>query len=177
MNRRIAVVWLLATASQLAVLAGAFAEWSARARETDSARARLAVLHAQASERRTLLAASPRGPMLQGPPPGPLAPRVTGCLEAAGVAASALDSLSGEAESSLGGEVKRRRATLSLAPLTLPQMGAFLDAWRTRQAEWTPVAIDLAPISGERTRPGADLPLRAQLVLEVVYLDEKEPHP
>lgn len=87
--------------------------------------------------------------------------------------------------------LKRQRATFTLAPITLPQLGAFLDAWRTREPNWIVATIDVAPEPGRlenQTPPtkdletagrkteagdvGGDLPLRAVLTLDAVYLDD-----
>lgn len=103
-------------------------------------------------------------------PRGGLTPRVTGALERAGLPASALASLSPEAESQLGGQpglrVSRRRATLTLSGVTLPQVGRFLDAWRSAEPAWTPASIDLSPAGGKVPEVGGDLPLRAVITIE-----------
>jgi hypothetical protein len=76
------------------------------------------------------------------------------------------------------GELKRQRATFTLVPITLPQLGAFLDAWRQREPYWTVASIDVGPEpirqneNGGAAAAGRDLPLRAVLTLEAIYLDE-----
>lgn len=102
---------------------------------------------------------------------GGLTPRVTSALERAGLPASSLASLSPEAESQLAGQtglrVSRRRATLTLSGVTLPQVGRFLDAWRSTEPAWTPASIDLSPVGGKAPEAGGDLPLRAVIAIEI----------
>jgi hypothetical protein len=103
---------------------------------------------------------------------GGLTPRVTTVLQQAGLPANVLASLSPEAESAIatqgGVRVSRRRATLTLAGVTLPQVGRFLEAWRTSEPAWTPTNIDLSPVGagGKPLETGGDLPLRAVIAIE-----------
>lgn len=101
---------------------------------------------------------------------GGLTPRVTAALALAGVPDSALASLSPEAESQVlsqpGLRITRRRATLTLSGITLPQVGRFLDAWRAAEPSWTTSGIDLSPASGQSTEAGGDQPLRAIITIE-----------
>ncbi|MBK9189389.1 MAG: hypothetical protein IPM33_10590 [Phycisphaerales bacterium] len=60
----------------------------------------------------------------------------------------------------------RRRTTLTLTGIALPQIGRFLDDWRTTEPAWIPVSIDLAPMGGKPPETGGDLPLRAVIGLE-----------
>jgi hypothetical protein len=110
-----------------------------------------------------------------------LTPRISAALAAAGLPASALSSLSPEAESPIGeGDLKARRtrAVLTLAPVTLPQLGGFLAAWRSREPQWTVSSIELSPQPGNQSpgqsaaAPGGDLPLRAVLGLETLFVDQ-----
>ena len=99
---------------------------------------------------------------------------LTGC----GVPASALVSVTPQPESAVQGpgaeQLKRQRATLTLSPITLPQLGAFLEAWRAREPYWTVGGIDVGPDqrSAAKGSPGGDLPLTAVLTLDAVYLDD-----
>jgi hypothetical protein len=109
------------------------------------------------------------------PSRGGLTPRVTAALERAGLPVGALASLSPEAESQVVGQagvrVSRRRATLTLAGVTLPAVGRFLDAWRSAEPAWTPTSIDVAPAGGQATEAGGaggDLPLRVVIVIESI---------
>lgn len=105
---------------------------------------------------------------------GGLTPRVTAALERAGLPASALVSLSPEAESQLAGQpglrVSRRRATLTLTGVTLPQVGKFLDAWRSAEPAWTPASIDISPAGGKAPEAGGDLPLRVVITIEAAVV-------
>lgn len=105
---------------------------------------------------------------------GGLTPRVTAALEQAGLPSATLASLSPEAETQLplqpGLRVSRRRATLTLSGVTLPQVGRFLDAWRASEPAWTPASIDLSPVGGNAPEAGGDFPLRAVIVIETAAL-------
>ncbi len=117
---------------------------------------------------------------------GALTTAVNDCLAAAGLPASALASLSPAADtpitlgpSASGGRgtanssAVRRRAVLTLAPVTLDQVGRVLGAWREAHPDWTITTIDLAPeAQGRRDAavpPGGDLPLRAVVSIETLY--------
>jgi hypothetical protein len=119
---------------------------------------------------------------------GGLATAVDNVLASAGVPASALVSLSPAAETPItiggGGDSRagnlagfaacRRRAVLTLAPLTLPQVGAVLQTWREAHPDWTIASIDITPEpSGRKDTPlaaGTDLPLRAVISIETLYV-------
>jgi hypothetical protein len=72
-----------------------------------------------------------------------------------------------------------QRATLILSGPTLRQLGAFLAAWRG--GDYTVSSIDLSPLdrnAGGTAAPGADLPLRAVILLEGVFRPTIDiPHP
>ncbi|MBX3405038.1 MAG: hypothetical protein KF699_16630 [Phycisphaeraceae bacterium] len=80
----------------------------------------------------------------------------------------------------------RRRAVLTLAPVTLPQTGSLLAAWREAHPDWFITSIDLVPepIAAPSSRrrdaapiaPGADLPLRAVIALESLTAAHATPH-
>lgn len=105
---------------------------------------------------------------------GGLTPRVTSALERAGLPASALASLSPEAKTQLAGQpglrVSRRRATLTLTGVTLPQVGKFLDAWRSAEPAWTAASIDISPAGGKAPEAGGDLPLRVVITIEATLV-------
>ncbi len=117
--------------------------------------------------------------------PASLATSTGEVLAFAGLPASVLSSLSPESEAAdrtsgkSGIALLRRRATLTLTPLTLPQLGRFLDAWRQRLDSWTVARIDLEPRRDGPPTPGADLPLRVVLGVESVTLapSPKAPSP
>lgn len=137
--------------------------------------AEVASLHAAAEQvRRDLESSSPR-----------LATACGGVLAAAGLPASVLVSLSPEAASAERVEtiaVARARATLTLAPVTLPQLGRFLDAWRQRLPGWTATRIDLEPRresapAAPQPAPGSDLPLRIVMTVETTRWSTTESAP
>jgi len=59
-----------------------------------------------------------------------------------------------------------------LSNLSLPQLGRFLDAWRSTEVAWLPVSIDLSPASGKPPDAGGDLPLRVVITIESRSLKE-----
>ena len=139
--------------------------------------------------------ATRRGPSASpDAPPPKLSPAITAALASSGLPAQTLASLSpesatrewidssasGAAASPIAAHIIRRRATLVLTPLTLPQLGRFLDTWRKQTAPdaqgsagdpWTVSRIDVEPRRDGQPTPGADLPLRATLVMESVSLE------
>jgi hypothetical protein len=111
---------------------------------------------------------------------GGLTTAVNEALAAAGVPAAALASLSPAAEmpvtsqaDSSGPVAVRRRASLTLAPISLPQVGRILAAWREAHPDWTISAIDFSPEAPGRREPspGSDLPLRVVITLETLFVD------
>jgi hypothetical protein len=111
---------------------------------------------------------------------GGLTTAVNEALAAAGVPAAALASLSPAAEmpvtsqaGSSGLVAVRRRASLTLAPISLPQVGRFLGAWREAHPDWTISAIDFSPEAPGRREPspGSDLPLRVVITLETLFVE------
>lgn len=124
-------------------------------------------------------------------PPPKLSPAITTALASSGLPAQTLASLSPESATreridgagtlnSPFTSLIRRRATLVLTPLTLPQLGRFLDTWRKQGAPeasgavgepWVISRIDVEPRRDGQPTPGADLPLRATLVMESVSLE------
>jgi len=126
-------------------------------------------------------------------PTAGLAPRVADALAAAGLPSSLLDNLSAQADSSVAGvnvsaqpgapTVKSRKATLTLASITLPQLGRFLESWRSREPDWVVSNIDLSlvmlttgttPSRAPSTPPGepsGELPLRAVISIESLLVE------
>ncbi len=137
----------------------------------NQARESLAMLRVQATELKQLRSSAQES-KLPLKPEGGLAGRVSQALSRAGLSSSAMQSLSPESESSDQG-VLRQRATLTLSGVTLPQLGKFLDAWRSSEPTWTMSSLDVGP-SGVGT-PGADLPLRSVISLEALYRDRPRP--
>lgn len=107
-------------------------------------------------------------------PEGGLAGKVSAAMTRAGLPNTALQSLSPEAQSAISSNsvtpLTRQRATLTLHNLSLPQIGRFLDAWRTTEPDWTVSSIDLTPItSKDAAALGTDLPLRAVITIEGLF--------
>lgn len=104
-------------------------------------------------------------------PTGPrMATRVTSTLERVGLSAGILANLSPEADTVIRTvgqlQVTRGRATISLAGLSLPQAGRFLDAWRKAEPKWVPTSIDISLANAKPPEVGGDLPLRVVIALE-----------
>lgn len=104
-----------------------------------------------------------------------LAPRFSAVLTGCGLPASALSSVSADPEPvPIGGElsIKRRRASVTLTAVTLPQVGSLLASWREREPGWTVTGIDLTPETAAPVAPGGDLPLRVLIAMESLLVDE-----
>jgi hypothetical protein len=118
----------------------------------------------------------------RGRPPTGLTPRISAALTSCGLPASSVASVSPESESALGEtdlHARRTRAVVTLTGVTLPQLGNFLGAWRAREPAWTVASIDLSPQngqgaagSGSGSGAGGDLPLRAVIGIETMFVDQ-----
>jgi hypothetical protein len=100
---------------------------------------------------------------------------VSSTLATAGVASTALQSLSPEPESPAanlaGVQYMRQRARVQLGELGLIDLGRWLSAWRESSNGWTVAAIDVIPSKPpSNLRPGDQPRLRATIVLEAVYV-------
>ncbi len=175
-SRPLLALWLLVLALSGAALALTAPAASRAHRRLQGELARLATARAQAAEIALLRGDTPE--WTRRPPPGSgLAERVSGALAAAGLPASALASLSPAAETDVGGggglRARRRRAVVTLSGVTLPQVGGFLAAWRGLEPAWTVAGVDLTQDNAHRPPAGGgDLPLRASIALEALYVDE-----
>jgi hypothetical protein len=109
----------------------------------------------------------------------PLATRVSAALAASGLEQSTLAGLSPESLSQQSGSqtTLRSRATLTLQNLTLPELGTFIAAWRDREPAWSITSLEMAPLANARAiqKPGADLPIRAVLMLETLRFENQTP--
>jgi hypothetical protein len=109
----------------------------------------------------------------------PLATRVSAALAASGLEQSTLAGLSPESLSQQSGSqtTLRSRATLTLQNLTLPELGTFIAAWRDREPAWSITSLEMAPLANARAiqKPGADLPIRAVLILETLRFENQTP--
>ncbi len=170
MTARIVLLWSMVAALLTAMIGVPALRARAAGEAADATRTKLQQVSDHAKELVSLRAGLPLLPARDGQNAG-LTPRVSETLALAGIPSSALTSLSPESEVAVGaGEgSRRRRATLTLAGVTLHQVGAFLDAWRQREPAWTVVAIDLAPQGGKPPVEGGDLPLRGVFILESIY--------
>lgn len=108
-----------------------------------------------------------------------LSPRLVAALTAVGLPAQTLSSFSLQRESNLGGKdvrAARERATCTLSGITLPQLGAFVDTWRSREPSWIVTGIDIVPINerglASTSTGGADIPLRIVCTLESLFVVE-----
>jgi hypothetical protein len=166
---------------------------AARAVRDESRRA-MARLEATLSQVRTIESLSTRTAewAQRGRPPlakGGLTTAVNEALASAGLPAASLASLSPAAEmpialrpaaASGSGEANtpalaavRQRALLTLAPISLPQVGRFLSAWREAHPDWIVSTIDFSPEPPGRREPspGSDLPLRVVVTLETLFVE------
>jgi hypothetical protein len=110
-------------------------------------------------------------------PDGGLAPSLTAALASCGLPPSTLGSLAPESQSANIGplKVQHQRATMALSPITLPQLGAFLEAWGRREPAWAPSSIEIVP-ENRPAMPGADLPLRVIISLESIHVQSGGDH-
>ena len=118
--------------------------------------------------------------------------KVSTALTRAGVPVARMTSLSPAGASPVGDTVRlsdhstvrrvRRSASVTLDPVSLPDLGAFLSAWRGEQPQWrvsslqlTPVPIKPSELSGTKSLPGNVLarPLTVHLTLESTTLERQ----
>lgn len=112
-----------------------------------------------------------------------LATLVSASLGQSGIPATALSSLSPESAATQRADrelaLVTRRATLVLTPVTLPQLGRFVQAWREQSPSWTIGRVDVDPRPGDVkniSTTGGDMPLRVSLGLERTEVRElKDP--
>lgn len=68
---------------------------------------------------------------------------------------------------------RRQAARLTLEPLTLPDLGRYLSAWRTRQPEWTTSSIQISPIiTKDAAATSPSRPIRVTCLIECVYVEQ-----
>ncbi len=185
-RRGLALLWAITVLISAAMIASALPRALHARRNADVQLAAARSLAESASELARLRAGSPTERAASEPEPK-LATRISAALAAAGLPASALAVLSPESESvepvTAAAALVRRRATMVLTPVSLPQLGRFLAEWRARSPEWTPTRIDLEPIAAgpgpssasSSVQPGADLPLRVTLAVESVRAEARSP--
>jgi len=170
----LAILWMLAGSAAVIAPAAAWRSYIMAHDRASFETTRLTSLRKKGDEIVKLRAASPRW-SLPAQEAGSLAPKVTLALSAAGVAASALASLSPQSQTVAapdGTRLLKRSAALTLTPIKLPELGAFLEAWRTASPGWVVALIDVSPDAAATTTPGADLPLRVNLTLESLAAED-----
>ncbi|MDP1662701.1 MAG: hypothetical protein Q8L55_12375 [Phycisphaerales bacterium] len=97
-------------------------------------------------------------------------------LEAATLPAARLRSVQPEMDRAIQDDREGRRlatARLSLEPLTVQELGAFLGAWRSRQQIWSVARIELSaitPARGGNTHPQGQY--RAAVTVSASYADD-----
>lgn len=190
LHRALAVLTVLAAAA--VIVQGVRAHRAGR--EADAALDRLAAARGQIRTILALRADTPEWmrrarPSLMPGGAGGLAGAANECIAAAGLPQAVLASLSPSTDAPImlgpaaaapgqtGLSVHRRRAVMTLAPLTLPQVGRVLDSWRKSHADWVITSIDLSPDPPGRREPepGSDLPLRAVLTIETLFVEQAHP--
>lgn len=169
MMLRVAVLWAAAIGASLATLAW-FGQAALAARaDARAARATLASTTEVTREVIRLRGTVPQASTVPVPA-SELPTHVTETLARCGLPAGAMSSFNAppaSRESRAG--AMGQRATLVLAPITLPHLGRFLGAWRESRPEWMVSGIELSPKNDRaRNEPahGGDLPLQAVLSLE-----------
>ena len=131
----------------------------------------------QATELTTLRSEAPPESRRARPAPG-IAARLAGVVAVAGLPQNSLQNVTPELESPVnagsGAFAYRRSAVrLTLDPITLPELGRFLQEWRSAEPVWTVTTIDLTPTS--QLAKGQQKPLRAALLIETVFAQDTAP--
>jgi hypothetical protein len=171
MNRSLVCLWSLSILASAAIVIAASTRAATARAATPDARHSLYTASEQATE---LVRLRQGRHEFSERPAGGLASKVAGAMASAGLATASLQSLSPEAQAAIASQAKlsRQRATLTLANMSLPQVGMFLNAWRTAEPDWIISGIDLTPITSKDTPSiGSDLPLRAVIIIEGVFKD------
>jgi len=174
MSPRTIVLWFVAVVLSGGALAFTGAIAAAAGTDARRAAADLRRLQSQAQELAVLHAAAASAPARPTAGSG-LAARLASTLAAARLPATALAGVNPESATIHTGQdqstLRRQRATVNLAGLTLPQLGSLLAAWRSAEPGWTVTRIDIAPLTGAPSPgsgPGGDSPLRIGLSLEAL---------
>jgi hypothetical protein len=164
-----ALLWIALAVSLVLCMMAGHRYWAARSDANASLR-QLQRVSDNAREIASLRSAAPPESRRQRPRPG-LASRVADVVSKASLPQSSLQSLSPETETQVGGTGLRRQvAKMTLDGMTLPQLGRFLQEWRTAEPAWTVDAIDITPAPTRgRSTPSGDRLLRAVLSIETVF--------
>ncbi len=162
------LLWVLCGAVALGGPIAAWRGYAGARRSADFELARLRSIRDKVSEIERLRRSAERLPLAPEGGEG-LATRIPHVLASAGVPAASLSSLAPQSESVTlpgAGKVTRQRAAVTLTPITLPQLGAFLAAWRRTEPGWNVATIEVAPDGTSTASPGADLSLRVSMTIE-----------
>jgi hypothetical protein len=169
------LVVLLAVAAS-AVIAARVVAWRTAAAEFN----RAAATRASVEEKAARIATLRLQPAVNGfgaRPGDDVMSLTTRVLDAAHVPAARLRSVQPEADRTLADDRDGRRAAtvrLSLEPLTVPELGAFLAAWRSSQQVWSVSRIDLNAAPAAAGGGGAGN-YRASIIVSATYLDDLSP--
>jgi hypothetical protein len=168
--------WCVSISACAAAIGLASADVLGARRAVTKAQSSFQLASEQAHEIAQLRTDRPSVPPL--PKGGPaISTRVSSVLSACGLPASVLANISPEADTTLSvpdsrDRYVRRRVTLNLTQVTLPKLGAFLEAWRRAEPHWTPAALEVVPTQPKDGFLGGDLPLNITIVLEGLFVDE-----
>lgn len=173
MTRSVVMIWLCT-----AIAGGVLVGWSfERAHAARSVADREAASFHRARQQVERLASMSQPIMPDaGEDQATLAARVASVLAKAGLPRQSLEALSPETRQAISKEdgvgVARHRATLTLTPITLPELGRFLAAWQRDEPAWTITGLDLSPQRQPTDTVGGDLPLRVLVTLETMTVRE-----
>lgn len=195
-TRRAQLLFSLAPPASLAMILWAGLRAARAEAALDAAVDRHRSITAAAAELRVLTSAAPTV-ATSAKAQTNISGQVTDALVEAGLAPSLLTTLSPESDSSLptpanapaAATYRRQAARLTLEPITMPDLGRFLNAWRRQQPQWTVASINVTPASGPISKPRRSTnatpepqaepepasptrPVRAALVIECVYLEQ-----
>ncbi|HYE63785.1 MAG TPA: hypothetical protein VD997_17470 [Phycisphaerales bacterium] len=130
----------------------------------------LTVVADQATQLDRLRASAPVESRRSRPAPG-LASRIAQVVAVTGLSQGTLQNVTPEVETGIGTgtgiNYRRTAVRLTLDPITLPELGRFLQEWRAAEPAWTVSTIDLTPTSNQAK--GGQKPLRAALFIETVF--------
>ena len=178
MNRSIVLLWLLVAIASMSMIARSTLRWGSARHVADERRAALDQLRIQSGTLQTLQVALPSWVTRAPVDATLLTSRVSDALAASNIPPARLIALSPESDVTLSGagavQTKRRRATLTLAPISLPELGRFVDRWAQREPGWTIAALDLIPQAAkdENRVDQQQHTLRVVLTLESTFLHE-----
>lgn len=180
MSRVLPLIWTLVVGGSISLLASGGHSFGIARSHSLQADHRRQTLHRQAEELVSLQSALPPWAM-QAPTQG-LAPRVSDSLATCGLPPTVMQNLVSQPGVSVNGTtgaaIKRRTASVTLSPLTLPELGRFLESWHAREPGWIVAAIDLTPLTAaspatENAGPGdAAALVRAVLSIEALYVEQ-----